>query len=252
MRAVLFDLDGTLLDLDIDRFMPRYLSALAEAFSSLIEPDPLKEAVLAGTAAMIANDGSTTNEDAFWTVFEEKTGLDRTPLLPLTDRFYREVFPGLSSVARKVEAAPRVVEAAKESGAIVVLATNAIFPEVAIIERLRWAGVDPAVFDLITSYETMHASKPNPEYYLEICRLVGIEPHQAVMIGNDPELDVRAAQSAGMSAYLVDDGTPAGAMEQEFAQRGPGDASKTPVSPDGKGPLVQAITFFRGKLTGAR
>ena len=139
-RAILFDLDGTLLDLDIDRFMPRYIEALTTELEPILKPDRFREALMAGTFAMIQNDGSTTNEDAFWTTFEKKSGLDRRPLLPRTDRFYREVFPRLADVARPVEAAPRVVQAAKETGAILVLATNAIFPKTAIVERLRWAG----------------------------------------------------------------------------------------------------------------
>lgn len=247
-RAILFDLDGTLLDLDIDRFMPRYIEALTTELEPILKPDRFREALMAGTFAMIQNDGSTTNEDAFWTTFEKKSGLDRRPLLPRTDRFYREVFPRLADVARPVEAAPRVVQAAKETGAILVLATNAIFPKTAIVERLRWAGVDPAVFDLITSYETMHAAKPNPKYYLEICRKVGVEPHGAVMIGNDPELDVRAAQAAGISAYLVTDVTPAGTMEQQFAHTAADATAQSPARPDGQGSLIDAVAFFQERI----
>lgn len=252
MRAILFDLDGTLLDLDVDHFMSRYVAALAAEFAPILAPERFREALMAGTFAMIQNDGSATNEEAFWTTFERRTGLDRGPLLPLTDRFYREVFPGLAGLARPVEAAPRVVAAAKESGAIVVLATNAIFPETAIAERLRWANIDPSLFDFMTTYETMHASKPNPAYYLEICEKVGVEPREALMIGNDPELDVRAAQSAGLSAYLVEDVTPVGAMEEQLAKGAPSERARSPVTPDGRGSLIEEVTFFRERIARAR
>lgn len=252
MRAILFDLDGTLLDLDIDHFMSRYVAALAAEFASILEPERFREALMAGTFAMIQNDGSTTNEDAFWTMFEKRTGLERAPLLPLTDRFYREVFPTLADIARPVEAAPRVVAAAKESGAVVVLATNAIFPETAIAERLRWAGIDPALFDLLTSYETMHASKPNPAYYREICRKVGVAPQEALMIGNDPELDVRAAQAAGLRTYLVEDVTRVSTMEEQLAKGAPSAGSRAPVTPDGRGSLAGAATFIRERFAQSR
>ncbi len=243
-RAVLFDLDGTLLDLDVDGFMPHYMDALTREVAGSLDPGRFQGAVMAGTRAMIGNDGRTTNEEAFWRTFEEKAGVSRSHVAEATDRFYREVFPGLSHLSRPVEEAARVVEEVKRSGALLVVATNAIFPRQAILERLRWAKVDPGLFDLITSYEIMHASKPNPAYYLEICDKLGIAPADAVMVGNDPELDIRAAQAAGLRTYLVEDGTPAGRLEQDFAARAPSGAPGKPAVPDGRGPLAGVPSFL--------
>lgn len=246
MKAVLFDLDGTLLDLEVDRFMSHYVEALSRELAPYLAAERFQPALMSATGAMIANDGSMTNEERFWTTFEAQTGVDRTPLFPVIERFYREVFPQLAFVARPVKIAPKIVDVVKAAGVIVVLATNSIFPKAAILERMRWAQLDPAAFDLITSFETMHASKPNPMYYLEICRRVGVAPEDAVMIGNDPKLDVNAAKAAGLAAYLVDDVTPAGKMEREFSASVSPETVGEPLAPDGQGPLAGVVPFLRG------
>lgn len=230
--------------------MPHYLKALTQELAGALDPQRFQRAVLAGTSAMIQNDGRATNEDVFWTTFERHSGIARADLREASDRFYREVFPGLSHVARPVEAAPYVVQEAKKSGAHLVLATNPIFPREAILARMRWANLDPSLFDLITSFEFMHASKPNPAYYLEICRAIGVQPHEAVMIGNDPELDVRAAKSVGLRAYLVEDVTPVGEMERGFAASAASSSGAPGVEPDGRGSLAAVVAFLRGDPAG--
>ena len=113
---------------------------------------------------------------------------------------HREVLPGClppPGLCRPAGGAiaPQLVSEVKAAGMIVVLATNAIFPEVVyFLERMRWGELDPNLFDLITCYETMHAAKPNPLFYREILERLGVAPCDAVMVGNDPELDMRVAK----------------------------------------------------------
>ena len=49
-----------------------------------------------------------------------------------------------------------------------VLATNPIFPAVAVETRLGWVGLTGSDFDLVTTYENSRSSKPNPAYYQSI------------------------------------------------------------------------------------
>ena len=67
MDTVLFDLDGTLLPLEMDTFMEAYFRELSLKCVSLgFEPRSLVHAVLVGVEAMQNNDGSLSNEERFF------------------------------------------------------------------------------------------------------------------------------------------------------------------------------------------
>ena len=70
---------------------------------------------------------------------------------------------------------------------------------------LSWAGISEGAFDLITDYENSCYCKPNPAYYLDICEKMDIAPTRCLMIGNNAEEDIRAAQRAGLSTFLLTD-----------------------------------------------
>lgn len=67
ITTLLFDLDGTLLPMDTEVFTKHYFSLLVQKLAPYgYEAKPLIGAVLAGIEAMAVNDGSVTNEEAFW------------------------------------------------------------------------------------------------------------------------------------------------------------------------------------------
>ncbi|WP_242822444.1 HAD family hydrolase [Thermaerobacter marianensis] len=214
IEAVLFDLDGTLLELDMDRFLPVYLQRLAAWVADLFDPeDFLRQLIRATTAVMQNRDRSRTNHELLYEVLW--AGLDparhpgarreqRQAALARFDRFYREQFPQLQFMARRRPEAAAVVDAARARGWKVVLATNPIFPWLAIAERLRWAGLEPDRFDLVTVLENMHSCKPQPDYYLEIAGRIGVEPGRCLMVGNDLRDDIAPARVAGMAVYVVE------------------------------------------------
>ncbi|NPV70459.1 MAG: HAD family hydrolase [Firmicutes bacterium] len=122
--------------------------------------------------------------------------------MPVFQEFYAADFPRLRRHSNPDPLAARVVQAAVDAGMRTVLATNPLYPRAAIVERLEWAGISPDLFDLITTYEHMHFCKPRPEYYREICSIIGCEPHECLMVGNDVDEDLVAA-GAGMKTFLV-------------------------------------------------
>ena len=67
ITTVLFDLDGTLLPMDQDIFVKDYFGRIAAKVAPAgYDPRQLIDTIWRGTAAMVKNDGSKTNERVFW------------------------------------------------------------------------------------------------------------------------------------------------------------------------------------------
>jgi len=199
----LFDLDGTLLDLDFNSFVSAYYGLLFERASRYMDPLLFKKALQAGIEAMKLNDGSKTNKEAFYEAFEHIAGPIDRRLQAFFDEFYQNDFKKLSSYGRLREEAIRLVSRVRQAKKKIVLATNPIFPEVAVIERLKWAGLGPELFDLITSFERMRACKPAPIYFKQIMEMIRADGLPAIMVGDDPILDTGALE-AGIDVLLLD------------------------------------------------
>jgi len=205
IRAVLFDLDGTLLPMDLTVFIKAYLKHLAAYLAPHgFEPELLIRAVWDGTFAMIGNDGRDTNEAVFWQKFTEVYGRDVTDSLPLFEEFYKTEFARAKSVCGFDAESARTVSLCKELGATVALATNPILPRVATHRRIEWAGLPPQDFTLITTYENSRFSKPSHAYYRAIAKSLGVSPEECLMVGNDVDDDM-PAREIGMQVFLLTD-----------------------------------------------
>lgn len=215
LDAVLFDLDGTLLDIDLDMFLQAYFSLLgpvvADVIGNGISARDALQAVIAGTEAMTSPHPGLSNRDAFNRSFRHDTGVDLGDVVAAEhlERFYEQQFPSLKGGYGPVTGADAVLAVARRHGLRLALATNPIFPLSAIEERMRWGGIASADFDLVTSYENMHACKPLPHYYRSIAECLGVEPDRCLMVGDDPVLDMAAAD-VGMRTFYV--GTASGAV----------------------------------------
>lgn len=204
-KAVLFDLDGTLLPMDQDEFTECYFKHLAIKAAPLgYEPKGLVKAVWTGTAAMVKNDGSRLNEQAFWDAFADIYGNRARQHRPVFDEFYSNEFCNTKAVCGFNPEAPETIEMLKHKGVRLVLATNPIFPAVATENRIKWAGLNASDFELYTTYENSHYCKPNPEYYMEITEKIGVDPADCLMVGNDVREDM-AAEGLGMKVFLLTD-----------------------------------------------
>lgn len=204
-RVVLFDLDGTLLPMRMNHFLEAYLGRLSRRFAAAVEPQHFIRVLLQATGAMIKNtDPAKTNEDVFRESFFPAIGADPAEMMPELQNFYETEFPHLGEYTAPTPLAREIVRAALARGYDLVLATNPIFPQVAIRERMRWAGIGDLPFVLVTDYERMHFCKPRPEYYAEIAHRVGVDPRDCLMVGNDLAEDMVAAE-LGMATFLVED-----------------------------------------------
>lgn len=205
IKAVFFDLDGTLLPMDNELFTKTYFKLLCKKLAPYgYNPDELISGVWAGTAAMVKNNGGRPNEEVFWEKFAQVMGKRVYEHKVVFEDFYKNEFNEAKVVCGFDERLVALVKRLKEKGLRVALATNPIFPAVATESRIRWAGFEPGDFEIYTTYENIGYCKPNPEYYSELIKRLGVKPDECVMIGNDAVEDT-AAKKAGMSVYLLTD-----------------------------------------------
>ena len=205
IKTVMFDLDGTLLPMDQDQFTKYYFGLLAKKLAPYgYDAEQLTGGIWAGTAAMVKNDGSCTNEEVFWKKFCAIMGEKVLEDKPLFEEFYRVEFQGAKASCGFAPQAAGLVKKLKAAGYRVLLATNPIFPAIATESRIRWAGLEPEDFALYTTYENACRCKPNPDYYRDILSSMELDGAECLMVGNDATEDT-AAELAGMQVFLLTD-----------------------------------------------
>lgn len=205
INTILFDLDGTLLPMDQEKFVNGYFKMLAAKLAPYgYEPQQLINAILAGIEAMIKNDGSQLNEDAFWKRFVEIYGDKVLTDKPVFEDFYKNEFQDARSFCGFNPKAAETVRSLKDKGYRVVLATNPLFPSIATESRIRWAGLEPSEFDLYTTYENTPYCKPNLDYYRDILKRIDCRPEECLMVGNDVGEDM-VVEALGLQVFLLTD-----------------------------------------------
>jgi HAD superfamily hydrolase (TIGR01549 family) len=203
-KALLFDLDGTLLPMDTDKFVEDYIKVLASSVARYIDPETFVKALWKATHAMMAStDPKKTNEEVFEETFLSLTKADKETVWPLFDDFYEKTFPTLSHLSQPTPVSKKIVEEAIEQGYRVAVATNPVFPRAAIEHRITWAGIDHIPFEVVTVYEECNFTKPHTQYYEMICNRLGLSPEECIMIGNDMQEDMSASK-IGIKTFLVE------------------------------------------------
>ena len=205
VNTVFYDLDGTLLPMDMEVFTNAYFGCLVKKMIPHgYEKDSLIKAIWGGTKMMVKNDGSKTNEEAFWEYFLQAVNV-KPEDKALFDDFYQNEFDNVKAFCGFNEKVPALIDKVEGLDLRQVLATNPIFPAVATKKRVSWAGLATDRFEHFTTYENSHFCKPNPKYYEELLKKIGVKPEECLMIGNDVEEDMVAASSIGMKVFLVTD-----------------------------------------------
>ena len=231
---ILFDLDGTLLPMVQDEFVGFYMPMLAKSYIEggvPVDPKAFIEAIWKGYHAMVKNDGTCTNREAFWKYMDGVFPVPREKSEELALRFYEGDFNKAIAVTQPTPLADQVVKAAKEKGIKVYLATNPVFPRAATRNRIRWAGLDAADFETITTYEDYSCCKPNVAYFRTILEKFRLNPEECLMVGNDVEEDL-AIRKLGIPVFLVTD-----TMENK---------KNLPVETEYSGTMEELLAFIKG------
>jgi FMN phosphatase YigB (HAD superfamily) len=203
--TLLLDLDDTLLDTNLEAFVPVYFQALSQHLANYIDPSTMLRALIAGWGLMSANEDSTrTLQEIFDSDFYPKLGAAREEVADLVEKFYDDVFPTLAQYTRPRPDAVPFVDWALSCGYRIAIATDPFFPRKGTYHRLRWAGFDPERFELVSSFEHFHFTKTHPAYYAEVLGRLGWPEGPVLMVGNDVDRDLIPADRLGLKTYLVD------------------------------------------------
>ncbi len=199
MKAFLFDLDGTLLLSQEEIFYSKYFELLGRYMSDLIEPKILVKLVNTTIEEITFDDGKDNNYERFMIKIGKHFKISTDEIEQRFKSFYNVPFKELKNLTR-----PNVdlISEMRKMDGVKVLATNPIFPEIAIRERMKWAELDDDDFTLVTFMENSYHLKPDPEYFWDISKKIGVKPQDCVMFGNDPFLD-GACEKIGIKFILV-------------------------------------------------
>ena len=199
IRAVLFDLDETLLDLNLEAYVWAFSSHRVRLVSRIATLPPPKVAVpywRALTGMLARRDDDLTNSDYLDRRFEEESGVPLAdPAIAECISYYdAEVFNPAARASRSIGGRPHrgahaCLDMCQRLGLTCALATNPTFPGSLTYERMAWAGLDGFPFAHVSTSENSTRAKPWGRYYREVCDAVGVAPEECLMVGNDPKND---------------------------------------------------------------
>ena len=180
--AIFFDMDGTLLPMPVRRFLEAYYETLDEKLHRAgMDAELFVHALNRGMHAMSEHSPEETNSQAFWRTFAREHEEEESPLNAqqmqrarefLLD-FYRNEFEACGRGIVVKPQANRVVAHLHAKGYPLYLTTMPLFPLEGVLPRLRWAGVNPAYFARITTFDNSTAVKPQLAFYYENLAIAG-------------------------------------------------------------------------------
>lgn len=206
IKAVLLDLDNTLLRNPDEDFARAYLGLADRFFEERWNFSEFSHLLLRGIQSVVTPHNPTrTNANILLDLISSATGQSEAEIRAAFSDFYNTAYPALSKCTEISLFAPQLVAALRESNYAVVIATNPIYPAEAVRQRLAWAGLPDNLdsYALVTHADNMHFAKPDPAYYIEAVARVGVEPDEAIMVGDNLQNDMMPARLAGLCTYHI-------------------------------------------------
>lgn len=201
-NTVLFDLDGTLLPINGEVFEAIYFKGLSSYFLDKYEPKEFIKLIWTATKAMVLDTSSKTNEEAFMDALQALVNEDITWMQERFNQFYLNEFDQIKIAVTPNPSIQEAVKLLKEKGYRLIIATNPMFPKIAIEKRIEWTGCDRNDFEYVTSFEKNHYCKPQLKFYEEVLSDLDLDASQCLMVGNDINEDMIVSK-LNMSTYLI-------------------------------------------------
>jgi beta-phosphoglucomutase len=194
LKALLFDLDGTLID-----SMPLHHEAWVEWHA--------RRGIVMDAGSFFAATAGRSNAEILADMFPEHSADEHIVMADDKEAIYREF--ATRSLAL-IAGAQAFVEQARAAGYKLAVCTAATLPNMALaFERY---GIDAWV-DTVTSPADGLRGKPHPDIFLEAARRLAIEPEHCVVFEDAP-LGVEGARRAGMKAVALTTTLPAEAFAE--------------------------------------
>lgn len=204
IKAIFFDLDGTLLPMDEKEFTKIYLTSLARKLIPYhYDPTLLSKGVFLGLKKMVCNDGTKFNCDVFFDEFSSFYHRDTRKEIPVFISFYQNEFKDALVACKKNPLSKEIVSFCKKNFSFTVLSTNPIFPREAQCARLSFLDLKDTDFDFVTDYANSKYCKPNPKYFSSLLEKFSLKPEEVLLFGNDTVEDFACATSLGIQVFLL-------------------------------------------------
>ena len=237
LKAVLFDLDNTLIHFSESRFAESYFARITSVFADLMPQDKLMERLFLSTQFLMNNNGEMSNADYFMNSFSAGLDISRDKLWKRFIDFYEAEFDRFRDIVSVPDGVRDMLLTLQRKKVKLVIASNPMWPSIVQMKRLAWASLGDIEFDLVTDIENMSYCKPQLEYYLEVCRKIAVKPEECLMVGNDPVNDMIVA-SIGMKTYLVTEEGKVNETAIEMSKKIRSNKTFDIPKPDFEGPLT--------------
>jgi len=188
-KALLFDLDGTLID-----SMPHHHNAWVEWYA--------RRGLEMHADQFFAATAGRSNAEILRDLFPQRSVEEHTAMADEKEAIYRE-FAGRSLAL--IDGAQAFVARARAAGCKLAVCTASTLPNMALAFELHGIG---DWIDTVTSPADGLRGKPHPDIFLEAARRIGIAPVDCVVFEDAP-LGIEAARNAGMTAVALTTSLPA-------------------------------------------
>ena len=182
MQAILFDLDGTLID-NVEQFV----KAFQETYKGMFKGELKREAILKASGRR-----STDVVKALY-----------IPKLKQQDfikefRLYREKMGG--DATKLVKGVPRVLSVLEEQGTKLAVVSSKRKEKV--LQDLANLGIK-SHFSVILGSEDVRRHKPDPDALYAACDMLNVKPSKTVAYVGDTTFDIQAANTGGLFSIGV-------------------------------------------------
>ena len=205
LKAVLFDLDGTLLPMEESEFIQQYGELLGIKMSKLgLDGNKLGKLIWKSMDLMNLSDGSKSNDEIFDQTFITFYGDEAKKYKDILLDYYANEFSGTKNICKDNPLAKLIVSFVKENNLLCILATNPVYPKIATINRMNFIGLNESDFDMVTYHENSRYTKSNPNYYKDLLTKFNLKPEEVILFGNNTYEDGESSLECNIKTFLID------------------------------------------------